>query len=106
VSDLAKFVSSRSARTGECVKRATLRDNFSRSYPTAFEPSPAYGVGFMMTQRGGRTYIGHGGAVAGYSATADFDPKSRMGIVILRNASDRSFGQDFVFRALAVLTRE
>jgi CubicO group peptidase (beta-lactamase class C family) len=44
-----------------------------------------YGLGFFIKPERLGKIINHGGAVAGYTAYFAFDPKSRYGIVIMRN---------------------
>lgn len=44
-----------------------------------------YGIGFMVNRRGELVIYGHGGGVAGYGASAQFDRASGTGVVVLRN---------------------
>lgn len=44
-----------------------------------------YGLGFFINNEQKSNIINHGGAVAGYTAYLAFEPKSRYGIVIMRN---------------------
>ena len=42
-----------------------------------------------MSGHGDFVYYGHGGSVAGYNASALFDPVSKTGIIMLGNAGGR-----------------
>ena len=53
---------------------------------TPEDPSAGYGLGFSVrVDEKGRILAGHGGSVAGYTATIQFDPDARIGVVLLRN---------------------
>lgn len=88
VDDMAKFLAFEMGYgPGAVLPPATLAANFQRSYPMRGS-GDRYGVGFEVTQVADATLVGHGGAVAGYSANAFFDPASQIGIVCLRNSND------------------
>jgi CubicO group peptidase (beta-lactamase class C family) len=46
----------------------------------------AYGYGLSISERGGRTYLGHGGGMVGYTAGLQVEPESGLGAVVLQNA--------------------
>jgi CubicO group peptidase (beta-lactamase class C family) len=46
----------------------------------------AYGYGLSISNRGGRTYLGHGGGMVGYLAGLQVEPESGLGAVVLQNA--------------------
>jgi CubicO group peptidase (beta-lactamase class C family) len=52
---------------------------------TPENPARGYGLGFsiIIDSAGNRT-AGHGGSVAGYNATMQFDPDAGIGVIILR----------------------
>lgn len=87
VGDMARFVSFEMGfGPPEVLKREALQANFARAFP-AFNGSGEYGVGFMKEGAGHRVLIGHSGSVAGYSASAFFNPEEQVGVICLRNSS-------------------
>ncbi len=47
-----------------------------------------WGLGFSIVRQGGRTLIGHGGAVLGHRTQIGFSPADRVGAIVLTNADD------------------
>jgi CubicO group peptidase (beta-lactamase class C family) len=87
VGDLARFVSFQLGEGPEAVlSRATRADNLTRTNSSVLDLSTGYGVGFMVSRRGGLVIYGHAGDVAGYSAVAQFDRTTRTGVIVLSNA--------------------
>lgn len=88
VKDLARFVSFELGHGPDTVlSRSVLADNLSRTNSSVLDLKAGYGIGFMVNRRGSLVIHGHGGDVAGYSAVAQFDRASRLGVVVLSNAS-------------------
>jgi CubicO group peptidase (beta-lactamase class C family) len=101
VDDLARFMAFEMGYgPPRVLPHEVLSANFQRSYP--MQGGGRYGVGYMITSYGTQTLIGHSGAVAGYTASAVFDPKSQIGIVCLRSADYGCEGQ-YLLEALAAL---
>ena len=56
------------------------------SVQTPEDENRGYGLGFSVrVEEGGRKIVGHGGSVAGYTASMAVDPEARIGVVLLRN---------------------
>ena len=92
VNDLARFVMwELGTLEAPVIKRTTQEFNYARTYSAAGEMSSGYGLGFMATRRGDIVALGHGGSTAGFRASALFHPRSRTGVVVLRNAEGGSF---------------
>lgn len=60
------------------------------------------GLGFAVSRREGRTYVGHGGWIGGHRAALELDPARRLGVVVLTNADDAAPGP-IAQRALALV---
>jgi hypothetical protein len=92
VNDLARFVMwELGTLEAPIIKRATQEFNYARTYSASGEMTSGYGLGFMTTRRGDMVALGHGGSTAGFRASALFHPRSRTGVVVLRNAEGGSF---------------
>jgi CubicO group peptidase (beta-lactamase class C family) len=50
-------------------------------------PAKTYGIGLTLRETNGVTYAGHGGSVAGYNADLLFEPRSKLGLAMLRTTS-------------------
>ena len=84
VGDLARFLAALSgAGTSimtESMRRAMLTKQTPESRPGG------YGLGLQLSEVAGAvTVAGHGGSVAGYTAHVAFDPRSKHGVILLRN---------------------
>lgn len=88
VGDLATFGAAVMGMTEfELLEPRTRTDVMRRQTP---EDGPGYGLGFSVNQvelddGSTRTFVGHGGSVAGYNAYLVFEPESGYGVVMLRN---------------------
>jgi serine-type D-Ala-D-Ala carboxypeptidase/endopeptidase len=51
------------------------------------QPNLKVGLGWHLTQSGGRTIFWHNGRTGGYASMLLFDPEAREGVVVLANAS-------------------
>lgn len=88
VKDMARFVSFELGEGPDTVlSRRVLADNLSRTNSSVLDLKAGYGIGFMVNRRGSLVIHGHGGEVAGYSAAAQFERASRVGVVVLSNVS-------------------
>lgn len=92
VEDMARFVSFELGEEKAAVlKKESLQNSFMRGEMMSSDLTSGYGLGFEVFRRGNVVMFGHGGAVAGYESGALFEPKSRSGIIVLRNV----LGGDF-----------
>jgi CubicO group peptidase (beta-lactamase class C family) len=106
VGDLAKFLSFEMGDGPEAIlKKSILEDNRTRVNSSDGTLSFGYGIGFMLSRRGDLISVGHGGAVAGYVAGAYFNPPTHTGVIFLRNASGKGFGNDLILKVLAELSK-
>lgn len=93
VADLARFLAFElDEGPGTVLKKKTWEDNLTRTNSSDNGLRSGYGVGFRVSRHGEFVSYGHGGSVAGYNAGADFDPVSKMGVVVLRNVGGGKFG--------------
>jgi CubicO group peptidase (beta-lactamase class C family) len=58
-----------------------------------------YGIGFMALRNGNTIIYGHAGAVTGYEAAAYFEPRSKLGVIVLRSALGGDFNSANVVHA-------
>ncbi|HEY3947582.1 serine hydrolase domain-containing protein [Phenylobacterium sp.] len=101
VDDLAKFLAFEMGDgPAGVLPRDLVAANVQRSFP--MKGGGRYGVGFMIEPHGENQLIGHGGAVAGFTSAAYFDPRAEVGIVCLRS-SDFGCEGDYFIEALAAL---
>ena len=107
VADLARYLSAQFPRpAGEGLLRpATLRE-MQRVQWLSASWSSGRGLGFSVWRRDGRTLVGHGGWVAGHRASIAFDPRSKLGVVVLTNSDEGGPGAyvheaiDLIFPAI------
>src|SRR5437870_3280247 len=52
-------------------------------------PVAKIGLGWFVSSAGDREIAGHDGGTGGFNAWAGYDPKERIGVVVLSNASTR-----------------
>jgi CubicO group peptidase (beta-lactamase class C family) len=85
VADLARFAGALSGTPGLQI----LDDDSRRemlTVQTPEDPERGYGLGLSLRHNeDGSWTAGHGGSVAGYTATMQFDPDARIAVVLLRN---------------------
>ncbi len=86
VDDLARFVSFElGCGPDSVVARQMLDEAFGGLVATNRFLETGYGLGFMAATHDGYSYLGHGGSVAGYSASMYFDRPKKLGVVVFRN---------------------
>jgi CubicO group peptidase (beta-lactamase class C family) len=93
LADLAKFVAwELGGGPSGILDRATQDANYTRAY-SAFgsDLSSSYGLGFVVSRRGGIVMLGHGGATEGYHASAIFHRATRLGVIVLRGCDSCTF---------------
>ncbi len=106
VLDLARFVAFELGHGPESIlSRRTLAANFSRVNSSNGELNSGYGIGFQASRFDDLVTYGHGGAVAGYRASALFDPNSDTGVIVLRNVGGRFDVGELARRALVLVAR-
>lgn len=104
VNDLARFVMWEiGSLDAPIIRRETQTFHYARTYSANGTMTSGYGLGFQISRRGDLVALGHGGSTAGYRASALFDPRTRTGVVVLRNAEGGSFDAGAV--ALRILQR-
>jgi len=92
VGDLARFVSFEMGYgPAEVLSAEQLFQNRTRVVVSGANLQAGYGIGFMAIRLGNTIIYGHSGEVAGYQAEAYFEPRSRIGVVVLRNAVGGDF---------------
>ena len=85
VADLGRFMGAMSGVPGLRILSEESRQE-ALSIQTPENPNRGYGLGFsVQINEQGRKIASHGGSVAGYTAHMAFDPKARIGVVLLRN---------------------
>ena len=92
VGDLARYVALMLGDGPETVlERETVKDNLSRVSSASGDLASGYGIGFQVQRRGTLVMFGHGGSVAGYSAQVFYEPTTKTGVIVLRNAGGGAF---------------
>ena len=87
VDDLSRFVSLQLGHgPKEVISPARLDSAYNGALLGGADPKREYGIGFSIEPHGTSTWFGHGGAVAGFSATVTFDRDHQVGVIVLRNA--------------------
>jgi CubicO group peptidase (beta-lactamase class C family) len=106
VDDLARFVSFELGEGPESVlEKSVWEDNLTRVNSATGSLTSGYGIGFQANRRGDFVYYGHGGSVAGYNASALFDPVSKTGMIVLRNVGGRLNVGSLCAKALEMVAR-
>jgi CubicO group peptidase (beta-lactamase class C family) len=87
VDDLARFVAFELGRGPESVLPASRLDAAFKGF-VASSPSlnVGYGLGFLLERRGAEVFMGHSGAVAGYTSAIYYDRAAQVGVIVLRSA--------------------
>lgn len=106
VDDLARFISFELGEGPESVlKKSVWEDNLTRVNSADGSLRSGYGIGFQVNRHGDFVYYGHGGSVAGYNASALFDPVSKTGMIVLRNVGGRMSVGGLCAQALELVAR-
>jgi CubicO group peptidase (beta-lactamase class C family) len=91
VEDMARFVS---LQLGEgpvsVIKKQTLKNNHGRLIALQSNLYEGWGVGLQVIRRleNGQYFFGYAGGIAGYEASARYDPASGTGFILLCSLSD------------------
>jgi len=92
VGDLARFlVFEMGGGPDRVLPAADLAHNFANLAFATPDLTQGYGLGYHVQRRGSLVAFGHPGSVAGYLATAYFDPGTHTGVVVLRSVDDQKF---------------
>jgi CubicO group peptidase (beta-lactamase class C family) len=91
VNDLAKFASwnfrALNGEDGAVLDPNTLRE-MQRVHWVDPDWKTAWGLGFFVQNRKGTTVVGHKGTCPGYSTNLLLEPKRKIAVIVLTNASD------------------
>jgi len=89
VEDMARFVSAQfhQGKAGPLLSGATLRE-MHRVRVLENNWTRGNGLGFAVSRINGKTYVGHGGSLAGYKTHTYIDLEMRTGVVVLTNGDD------------------
>lgn len=96
VGDLARFAA---AVMGAAVP-GFLSDAGRAALLSPQAPADSYGLGFMLWELDGETLAGHAGCVAGYDAFLAFDPRSGLGVAVLRTTTFEPPAREFLLRLI------
>ena len=73
------------------LKRSSLEEMFRQTIPAPLDANgnagftTGIGLNFFIDERGGETYLGHGGDQNGFISYIDFDPKKRIASILVFN---------------------
>lgn len=100
VGDLARFVSFEMGNgPAEVLSAEQLFQNRQKIVVSQASLRGGYGIGFMAIRLGNTIIYGHSGEVPGYEGEAYFEPRSKIGIIVLRNAVGGGFKSMNLIRA-------
>jgi CubicO group peptidase (beta-lactamase class C family) len=83
------------------IEDATLAE--TRTPQISMSPALAYGLGWMLESRDGKTIVHHGGNIDGYAAMVAMMPQEQIGFVLLTNVSStplQNAAAEIVFDAM------
>jgi CubicO group peptidase (beta-lactamase class C family) len=105
VGDMSHFASFLMGQGPESVLKISTLENFQLQLivPAGLALTHGYGVGFETERREGYTEFGHGGAVAGYTASLLMNRKAGVGVIVLSNGAANPAG--IAQRALDILSK-
>jgi CubicO group peptidase (beta-lactamase class C family) len=89
VGDLARFASFLMGQGPVSVLKTASLENFQMqlAVPADLELTHGYGIGFQVDRRENYVAFGHGGAVAGYTASLLMNRKAGFGVIVLSNGA-------------------
>jgi len=91
VMDLARFASWQFrllAKGGREVIYANTLKEMQRVHWIDPDWKTTWGLGFSISRREGKTYIGHGGSCPGYRTQLSLCPKDKLAVIVMGNAND------------------
>jgi CubicO group peptidase (beta-lactamase class C family) len=91
VEDLARFASWQFRLLGkggkEILNANTLKE-MQRVHWIDPDWKTTQGLGFSVSRRDGKTYVGHGGSCPGYRTQLSLCPKEKLAVIVMTNAND------------------
>jgi len=91
VEDLARFASWQVRLLGkggkEILNANTLKE-MQRVHWIDPDWKTTQGLGFSISRRDGKTYVGHGGSCPGYRTQLSLSPKEKLAVIVMTNAND------------------
>jgi CubicO group peptidase (beta-lactamase class C family) len=105
VGDMARFASFLMGQGPESALKIATLEMFQMQLivPANLELSEGYGIGFQVEHRPNYTEFGHGGAVAGYTASLLMNRKTGVGVIALSNGAANP--DNIAQRALEILSK-
>jgi CubicO group peptidase (beta-lactamase class C family) len=105
VGDLSHFASFLMGQGPESVLKIATLENFQLQMivPADLGLTHGYGIGFETERREGYTEFGHGGAVAGYTASMLMNRKAGVGVIVFSNGAANP--ANIAQRALDILSK-
>ncbi len=106
IEDLAKFIAlqfrTEAANRNPVLKASSLRE-MHRVHWLQPNWQRGWGLGFSISRRKDRTFVGHAGWVAGYRSQILFCPEEKIGVIVFINAEDGSpsFLADHIYDTIA-----
>lgn len=91
VGDLARFASWQFrliAKGGKEVLAANTLKEMQRVHFLDQDWRTARGLGFSVSQRDGKVFVGHGGSCPGYRTDLSISNKDKVAVIVMANASD------------------
>ena len=82
VLDLARFMETMFRRGDGVLGAATLESMWEPQFADP-DATTGYGLGFAVEERFGERWLGHGGAIYGFSTQLAFLPDSRLGVAVV-----------------------
>jgi D-alanyl-D-alanine carboxypeptidase len=95
VEDMARFVSAqfrRGPRGGPRILTTGSLREMHRVRSVENNWNSGNGLGFSTTRADGRSYVGHSGLYPGYTTITQFQPESRVGVIVFTNTNDSDPG--------------
>jgi CubicO group peptidase (beta-lactamase class C family) len=89
--DLAKFAMLQfrdGKEGGKQILRGSTLCEMHRPHWLQPDWKEGFGIGFRVSRIGGKSYVGHGGAVQGFRTQIRLSPDDKVGVVVLTNSDD------------------
>lgn len=87
IEDMARFVAFQMRGDPRILRPATLREMHRVRFLQS-NWAGGWGLGFSVTRRNDKTYVGHGGSLAGYKTHTSINLDDKIGVIVLSNADD------------------
>jgi D-alanyl-D-alanine-carboxypeptidase/D-alanyl-D-alanine-endopeptidase len=96
-SDMLAFLA---AQLGYAQSNLSAAIDLTRAKRTPSNPGMEIGLGWLMRPKRGSEIVWHNGGTGGYRTFAGFDPKARVGVIVLTNVSTPAGVDDIGFHLL------